>query len=98
MSCGRYPEAFFCYAQAVTAQPYNGQFWYWLGNHYGARGMLEKAEEAYFGQSILLTAARKWRCGVADSRVARDGRRSTPAAGDQSAGAGSETEGPAVVP
>lgn len=43
----RYPEAFFCYEQAVTAQPYNGQFWYWLGNHYWGRGMLDKAEEAY---------------------------------------------------
>src|SRR5260221_249357 len=39
----RYPEAFFCYERAVTAQPYNGQFWYWLGNNYWACGMLEKA-------------------------------------------------------
>jgi tetratricopeptide (TPR) repeat protein len=43
----RYPEAFFCYKQAVTAQPYNGQFWFRLGNHYWERGMLDKAEEAY---------------------------------------------------
>jgi O-antigen ligase len=43
----RYPEAFFCYSRAVTEQPYNGQFWYRLGNHYWARGMLEKAEQAY---------------------------------------------------
>jgi len=43
----RYSEAFFCYKAAVTAQPYNGQFWYWLGNHYWQRGMLDKAEEAY---------------------------------------------------
>jgi len=43
----RFPEAFFCYTQAVAEQPYNGQFWYRLGNHYWARGMLEKAELAY---------------------------------------------------
>ncbi len=43
----RYPEAFFSYEQAVTAEPYNGQFWYRLGNHYWERGMLQKAEEAY---------------------------------------------------
>ena len=43
----RYSEAFFCYKAAVAAQPYNGQFWYWLGNHYWQRGMLDKAEQAY---------------------------------------------------
>ena len=43
----RYPEAYFCYAQAVTAQPYNGQFWYRLGNHFWGRSMWTKAEEAY---------------------------------------------------
>jgi hypothetical protein len=43
----RYSEAFFCYKAAVTAQPYNGQFWYWLGNHYWQRGMLDKAQQAY---------------------------------------------------
>jgi len=43
----RYSEAFFCYQTAVSAQPYNGQFWYWLGNHYWQRGMLAKAEQAY---------------------------------------------------
>lgn len=43
----RYPEAYFCYRDAVTQQPYNGQFWYWLGNHYWQRGMLDKAEQAY---------------------------------------------------
>jgi len=43
----RYSEAFFCYKAAVTAQPYNGQFWYWLGNHYWQREMLDKAEQAY---------------------------------------------------
>jgi len=42
-----YSEAFFCYQQAVTHQPYNGQFWYRLGNHYWERGMLPKAEMAY---------------------------------------------------
>jgi len=43
----RYSEAFFCYKAAVVAQPYNGQFWNVLGNHYWQRGMLEKAEQAY---------------------------------------------------
>lgn len=43
----RFPEAFFCYAEAVKAQPYNGQFWYRLGNHFWDRGMWVKAEEAY---------------------------------------------------
>jgi hypothetical protein len=43
----RYSEAYFCYKTAVAAQPYEGQFWYALGNHYWQRGMLEKAEEAY---------------------------------------------------
>jgi O-antigen ligase len=43
----RYSEAFFCYKAAVTAQPYNGQFWYWLGNDYWDRGMTDKAQEAY---------------------------------------------------
>ena len=43
----RYSEAFFCYKTAVTTEPYNGQYWYWLGNHYWERGLLEKAEQAY---------------------------------------------------
>ncbi len=43
----RYPEAFFCYKAAVTQQPYNGQFWFWLGNHYWDRGMEDKAELSY---------------------------------------------------
>jgi O-antigen ligase len=43
----RFPEAFFCYSQAATAQPYNGQFWYRLGNHFWDRSMWAKAEEAY---------------------------------------------------
>jgi len=28
-------------------QPFNGQFWYWLGNHYTDSGMADKAAEAY---------------------------------------------------
>jgi O-antigen ligase len=48
----RYPEAFFCYSRAVTEQPYNGEFWFRLGNHYWVRGMPEKAEQAF-----LLSAA-----------------------------------------
>jgi O-antigen ligase len=43
----RYSEAFFCYSAAVRAQPYNGQFWNVLGNHYWQRNLLEKAEQAY---------------------------------------------------
>ena len=43
----RFPEAFFCYSEAVTAQPYNGQFWYRLGNHFWDRSMWAKAEQAY---------------------------------------------------
>jgi O-antigen ligase len=43
----RFPEAYFCYSSTVTEQPYNGQFWYRLGNHYWGRGMWVKAEEAY---------------------------------------------------
>ena len=43
----RFPEAFFCYQQAALAEPYNGQFWYRLGNHYWDRSMWAKAEEAY---------------------------------------------------
>jgi tetratricopeptide (TPR) repeat protein len=44
---GRYPEAFFCYETAVKAQPYNGEFWFALGNHFRERGILDRAEEAY---------------------------------------------------
>ncbi|HEX4139790.1 MAG TPA: O-antigen ligase family protein [Candidatus Methylacidiphilales bacterium] len=43
----RFPEAYFCYSTAITNQPYNGEFWFRLGNHYWVRGMLAKAEEAF---------------------------------------------------
>ena len=43
----RYPEAFFCYKAAVTAQPENGQFWHALGTHFWRRDLLVQAEEAY---------------------------------------------------
>lgn len=43
----RYSEAFFCYKTAATMEPYNGQYWFLLGNHYWERGLLEKAEQAY---------------------------------------------------
>jgi hypothetical protein len=43
----RYSEAFLCYQAAVTAQPYDGQFWSALGNHFWQRGLLRKADEAY---------------------------------------------------
>jgi hypothetical protein len=43
----RFPEAYFCFEKAATAQPYNGQFWYRLGNHYWQCGMFKKAEEAF---------------------------------------------------
>lgn len=43
----RYPEAYFCYVTALKHQPYDGQFWFRLGNHYWQTGLLEKAEQAY---------------------------------------------------
>jgi len=43
----RYSEAFFCYQEALTAQPHDGQFWSALGNHFWQRGLLQKAEQAY---------------------------------------------------
>jgi O-antigen ligase len=43
----RYPEAYFCYADALGHQPYDGQFWFRLGNHFWETNMLEKAEQAY---------------------------------------------------
>ena len=43
----RYPDAFFCYASALANQPYDGQFWFRLGNHFWECGLLEKAEQAY---------------------------------------------------
>jgi hypothetical protein len=43
----RYSEAFFCYKAAVTAEPYNGEYWNALGNHYWERNLLPQAEEAY---------------------------------------------------
>ena len=43
----RYPEAYICYAAALRNQPYNGRFWYGLGNLFWDNGRLEKAEQAY---------------------------------------------------
>jgi O-antigen ligase len=43
----RYPEAYFCYVDALKHQPYDGQFWFRLGNHFWQVGLLEKAEQAY---------------------------------------------------
>jgi len=43
----RYAEAYLCFKEAVTQEPYNGQFWYHLGNHFWQCGMLEKAEQSY---------------------------------------------------
>jgi hypothetical protein len=43
----RYPEAYFCYANALAHQPYDGQFWFRLGNHFWQVNLLEKAEQAY---------------------------------------------------
>jgi tetratricopeptide (TPR) repeat protein len=48
----RFPEAYFCYSEAVTMQPYNGQFWYRLGNHFWGRGMWVKAEEAFLMSAV----------------------------------------------
>jgi tetratricopeptide (TPR) repeat protein len=42
-----YPEALSRYQMAVAAQPYNSQFWTWLGNHYSECGMADKAAQAY---------------------------------------------------
>jgi len=43
----RYEEAYLCYTSAVTAQPYDGQFWQELGKHFWQVGLLEKAEQAF---------------------------------------------------
>jgi O-antigen ligase len=44
----RYAEAYICYSDALAHQPYDGQFWFRLGNHFWERGLLEKAEQAYY--------------------------------------------------
>ena len=71
----RYSEAYFCYQDAVTHQPYNGQFWYWLGNHYWQRGMLEKAEASYL-------KAEQCPHGMEGSREAIDQLRALPGTQD----------------
>jgi tetratricopeptide (TPR) repeat protein len=43
----RYPEAYLCFADALAHQPYDGHFWFRLGNHFWQAGLLEKAEQAY---------------------------------------------------
>jgi len=43
----KYPEALAHYQQALADQPYNAQFWFWLGNHYTDSGETDKAQEAY---------------------------------------------------
>jgi O-antigen ligase len=43
----KYPEALPHYLETVTAQPYNGQFWFWLGNHYAVIGDAKEAAQAY---------------------------------------------------
>jgi tetratricopeptide (TPR) repeat protein len=43
----KYPEALSHYQMALSAQPYNAQFWYWLGNHYTDSGEADKAQDAY---------------------------------------------------
>jgi tetratricopeptide (TPR) repeat protein len=42
-----YPEALSHYKLALAAQPYNAQFWYWLGYHYQESGMADEAKQAY---------------------------------------------------
>jgi O-antigen ligase len=64
----RYSEAFFCYQAAVKAEPYNGEFWNALGNHYWERNLLPKAEEAY------LMAAHCPHGGAAAAESAREVR------------------------
>jgi hypothetical protein len=44
----KYPEALTHYQAAVTVQPYNGEFWYSLGNHYQESGTADKAAQAYW--------------------------------------------------
>jgi O-antigen ligase len=42
-----YPDALPHYLEAVNAQPHNGQFWFWLGNHFAASGDAKQAVESY---------------------------------------------------
>ncbi len=40
----RYPEGLFLLQHTrMSKRPYNGEFWFRLGNHCWVRGMLEKA-------------------------------------------------------
>jgi hypothetical protein len=64
----KYPEAYRCYHAAVTAQPYNGEFWTALGAHFLHRGLLAEAEQAYltaakcpYGNIGAMDSARKVR-------------------------------------
>ena len=52
MSCAAFPRPSSATAAPWFRQPYNGEFWFRLGNHYWVRGMPEKAEQAF-----LLAAA-----------------------------------------
>lgn len=44
---GKYAEALPHFLAAVKAQPENGQFWYWLGQHYREAGMPDQAQQAF---------------------------------------------------
>jgi hypothetical protein len=53
-----FPEALSHFKLALSAQPYNGNFWCQLGNLYQGNGMLDKAEEAYLqGERCALGSA-----------------------------------------
>ena len=68
----RYPEAFFCYSTAVTEEPYNGEFWYRLGNHYwGARHAGKKPSRHFLFPAPVRTAG-------GDSGVAETALRQLP--------------------
>jgi O-antigen ligase len=43
----KYPEALPHFQAAVEAQPYNGQFWFWLAKHYQENGQPKEAAQAY---------------------------------------------------
>ncbi len=65
----KYAEALSHYLSAVTAQPYNGWFWIWLGNHYQESGRLDLAKQAYLqGEQFG-----KDRSGETAWRIARGG-------------------------
>ena len=43
----KYPEALVHFRQALAAQPFNGLYWDWLGDHYAECGMVDEATQAH---------------------------------------------------